>query len=326
MTAGSAPQALEIATQDAQGYWRMAQNPTRDLAAKTISIGIAHFSDWSPIQGLQLLPRQASVRVNGTQNLDLFSCDEVAGSDPLLPSLYECALDLASTDAVGSWAVNGVSGGKIGTGFVAANGPLGGRYTAPAAIPQPNNVAVSATTHTARYGTLIVLSNITVAGDGYAGTVDLPAGDNGGTYGAQHVEVTWTPDPSNPLVTLQGVLYLVSGGSWKATITPATPCDSQTVTLNLDPDSSTLAVYGGTSAFAGKYVFSVYTETKIVTFTCNGVPAPTAIRQELFFHGCPEDATNLAGAPTYSDANLLAGSAPSFCGSPMAATWSFKPH
>jgi len=327
LTAGSAPEALEIATQDAQGYWRMAQNPTRDLNAKTISASIAHFSDWSPIQGLQLLPRQASVRVNGTQNLDLFSCDELPGSDPLLPSLYECALDLATADTVGNWAVNGAPGGTNGTGLVVANGQWGGRYTAPPAIPKPNTVSVNASTHTAHYGTLIILSNITIAGDGYAGTVDLPAGDNGGTYSAQHVEVAWSPVVSNPLVALEGVLYEASG-YWTTTVTPPaqTGCDSQTVTLNLDKDSTSLAVYGGTSQLAGKYVFSIFTETKIVTFTCNGVAAPAAIRQELTFRGCPEDAQNLVGAPTYSDANVLAASAPSFCGSPITATWSFKPH
>lgn len=45
---GSAPGALSLGFQDQRGVWQMYRRPTRDLAARTVSVETSHFSDWSP--------------------------------------------------------------------------------------------------------------------------------------------------------------------------------------------------------------------------------------------------------------------------------------
>ena len=187
-----------------------------------------------------------------------------------------------------------------------------------------------------KYGKLIVASNITIAGSGYAGTVDVPAGDGGGVIGAQHVEVTWTRADPDPLAATGGTTYYGTGGFWTALITPGAPCDPQTVTLDLakgqnGTPASVLEIFGG----ARTYRFVVAAQGKTVTFNCGGVPAPTLIGHDITVGVCESDQSGTgAGAVPYTDINKLASSgpapagtgAPSACPPNTTATWSFTPH
>jgi len=331
MTAGSAPQALEIATQDANGYWLKAASVVRDFNAKTVSTTIPHFSDWSAIEGVQLRPPSATISVTKAQNLTVATCqDDILLSDPV--QKYDCAPDL--TPAVSTWAVDGAPNGTTGTGVVKATGSNVGTYTAPAAVPNPKTVTVSVDTDSSQYGRLTLLSNITITNTGYAGSIDIPAGDAAGTMSAQHVEVAWTAAVPNPLAEVGGVLYYGTAGNWAATVSGNNgSCDSQAVTEDLaiandGNPASVLEVYGG------KYRFSISTKQKLVVFTCAGQPAATYIEQNIFVDGCVTDQQTLAGAPTYSDPNLLAqsgfqvatGSPANGCRPTTTASWKFTPN
>jgi hypothetical protein len=339
--AGSAPEALEIATQDATGRWRMAASVTRDFAAKTVTASASHFSDWSSVQGLQLRPAKATVNVGGVQDLVLSSCTQVTaavGDDDLQFPLYDCENDLLEApDFSSNWAVNGAPGGTTGLGLVVQIGG-GGRYSAPATVPKPNIVAVSAEVNDTRYGKLIVSSNITIAGGGYAGTIDIPAGDSSGSFGAQHVEVTWTRADPDPLAGTGGATYYGTAGFWTTLVTPGSTCEAQTVTLDLSaragkPDS-VLEVFSGGPGGGGTYRFNIATQPKTVSFNCSGVPFATLIGWDITAGVCESRGSGTgAGAVPYTDVNNLFGFAdPVGTGSPPGcppntdATWKFTPH
>jgi hypothetical protein len=335
LVAGSAPQALEIATQDAQGYWWLAPSPTRDPTAKTISVAIPHFSDWSLLLGVQLAPRSATVRVSGTQDLSLVNCVDEA-DDLMAPPVpgahtYDCSGDLASPDSTSNWSVNGAPEGTTGLGIVKATSSKSGRYTAPATLPVPPTVTVSASVAGTSYGTLILVSNISIAGGGYAGSMDLTAGDDDLVMSAQHVEVAWTRADPDPLTASGGATYKATGGYWTATFSAPT-CDSQTVTEDLDPAGSILELYGPASTTPNTYHFVIGTVPEIVTFSCHGVPAPTRIAQTIT-EPCPSQDGTTTTLMTYTDPNNLASTGPTAvtttqgtaCG-PVTATWAFTPH
>jgi hypothetical protein len=336
MLTGSAAQVLEVATQDAQGYWWMLPNPSRDLNAKTISVGMSHFSDWSLLQGQQLLPRSATVPVSGTQDLTLVYCVEddmlVAPQTLAGAHQYDCSSELAPPISASNWAVNGTSGGKTGLGFVSPTGGQGARYSAPSSVPTPPLLAVSADTHDPRYGKVTLIANISIAGGGYAGSVDVSAGDNGGTIGAQHVEVTWGRLDPDPLTASGGATYQATSGYFAATYGLNSVCAAQTVTESLDPSGTILEVYGPASKTPGTYRFAIATVPQTVTFMCNGQPAPILIGQDIQVP-CALQGGGTGIAPTYADANTLASTGPFPVGTgasgacaPLTATWSFTPH
>jgi hypothetical protein len=60
---GTTRPLLGIATQAADGTWRVYRRPEHDAASGTLSIRTRHFSDWSKVSGAQLLPGEAAVRL-----------------------------------------------------------------------------------------------------------------------------------------------------------------------------------------------------------------------------------------------------------------------
>lgn len=170
---GSAPQFLSIAYQDSKGVWQMYRKPTRDLAAKTVSVETTHFSDWSKVEGAQLQPLQAKVKVGQTVQLKVVSClpPEQDPDDLIVPlpggANNECGYAIAALTAK-NWSVNGIAGGNIGVGTVAASGAKAdgtALYTAPAKKPSKNPVAVSVEVYDPLEGNLILISHLTVEDD-----------------------------------------------------------------------------------------------------------------------------------------------------------------
>ncbi|BDP43978.1 hypothetical protein DAETH_39470 (plasmid) [Deinococcus aetherius] len=176
---GTAPEALSLGYQDEGGVWRMYRRPTRDPAARTVSVETNHFSTWSMLAGLQLLPHQAKVRVGQIVNLSVVDCTDGTELDPDALTVpmpggdnYECA-PAAIAFTAKNWSVNGAAGGNSSLGTVASGGISGtGVYTAPARKPAQNPVAVS-TQVTDLYGqTFTLVSNVTVEdGQAWQGTV-----------------------------------------------------------------------------------------------------------------------------------------------------------
>lgn len=145
--AGTVTDALEIAYQNTQDYWQAYKSATLDTAQQTLTVTSSHFSDWSMLAGSQIQPPAASVQVGNTVALTLVFCEKVATldgtPDGLLTSLMaKCAsgIDLAS-----DWEVNSIAGGNASVGTVVADSGSedSATYTAPAAVPQANPVAVS---------------------------------------------------------------------------------------------------------------------------------------------------------------------------------------
>ncbi|MFC4453903.1 hypothetical protein [Deinococcus sonorensis] len=169
-TLNSAPQALSIAYQDHAGVWQMYRKPARDLAAQTVSVETTHFSDWSMVQGVQLLPLKATVRVGEALALRVVHCDQPPqDEDDLFVPLpgtakNECGYALASLTAR-NWAVNSAAGGNSSVGTVSATGATGdgtAQYTAPATRPPRNPVAVTVDVDDPLDGPFTLVSNVTV--------------------------------------------------------------------------------------------------------------------------------------------------------------------
>ena len=61
--AGTTLESLRVAYQQADRTWRVYTQPTIDTNAKTLSIKTRHFSDWSRVVGVQILPNAERVKV-----------------------------------------------------------------------------------------------------------------------------------------------------------------------------------------------------------------------------------------------------------------------
>lgn len=145
---GSAPELLRVAYQDAEGVWWMYRAVSLDPAARTLTVQTDHFSDWSPVVGLQILPREARVKVGQSVDLRIVGCyspEPEAGDGIAIPMVPECGYDPAALSAR-NWSVNGTAGGNAAVGTVSATGGKSDGtavYVAPARKPGQNPVAVS---------------------------------------------------------------------------------------------------------------------------------------------------------------------------------------
>jgi hypothetical protein len=162
---GSAPQALTIASQDAQGHWWIPRKPVLDQAAHTISVAAEHFSDWSLLAGFQLDPGEATVKAGHSVTLREMYCTDSTANENGPIALLPCEPVGGDLATLGDWQANGVAGGDAGNGTVRANGDFSATYTAPQKAPGNNPVAVSAQLQGALAKTRLV-ANITVEDEG----------------------------------------------------------------------------------------------------------------------------------------------------------------
>jgi hypothetical protein len=166
---GSAPEALGVAFQDGRGLWEWQDTVALDTAAKRLSVMTKHFSDWSSVKGLQLLPASATVRVKGQVSLAVTSCVSV-GKYSVTYLRYKCGVtsgedlaDLGPQVQAGTWSVDGKTGGNPTLGSVKGD-ESSATYTAPARKPAGiKSVAVSVTATSKGKKTLLV-SNVTILG------------------------------------------------------------------------------------------------------------------------------------------------------------------
>lgn len=175
---GVAVETLSIGSQNAQGFWETSQ-ATLDVPTRTLSMTTSHFSDWSPLAGLQLVPATASVQVGKQLTLRVRQCNRVnaeslkqciEGTQP--PCLVAFCHEFSpGADVVEDWSVNGKAGGdsQIGTVSKLANG-TGGTFTAPTKKPEANVVDVSARypvgqSDFGRNTVLTMVSNVTITDD-----------------------------------------------------------------------------------------------------------------------------------------------------------------
>lgn len=171
--AGTTLPSLAIAYQDAAHAWHVYTKPSVDANAKTLSIETRHFSDWSLISGIQIIPNTARVTIGQSLNLRVLVCEsEPVDADgelrvPMPDELIACEASPLQSFAVSRWSVNSTEGGSATFGTVVAdpNRSSGqAAFTAPATKPTPNVVSVSA-----RYASLddptsfqLLVANITI--------------------------------------------------------------------------------------------------------------------------------------------------------------------
>lgn len=167
---GTHPSLLSVATQDTQQRWRRHRDPVLDSAAGTVTVGTRHFSDWSMVAGAQLLPQQASVRVGQSLALAVNECVDYGQTpdpdDDMLPG-YVCSTAPTAAGQTSGWAVNGAPGGGAPMGTVVQASGAGealATYTAPAARPEPDTVAVSAR-YRKRGGEQLLVANVKILPD-----------------------------------------------------------------------------------------------------------------------------------------------------------------
>ncbi|HEY6645060.1 hypothetical protein [Povalibacter sp.] len=168
---GSDPRALTIAFQDAARIWHTYREPAHDAAARTLSVPTTHFSDWSLVAGVQLLPHAATLNVGQSVTFQTVVCDEHEEKespygDLAVPTVsLECFTTPAASILTSEWSVNGAPGGSARHGIIVGNGDPMARnatYTAPATKPAPNVVAVSARHKQLANEDLLLVANVTI--------------------------------------------------------------------------------------------------------------------------------------------------------------------
>ncbi len=170
---GSAPEALEIAYQTANGVWGVLKQFSLDTAGKKLTATTTHFSDWSLLQGLQLLPKDAKVLVGESVTLTVNNCALVDTGDEVISLRALCEpeeLLLRTAD----WSVNGKVGGTTTVGTVTGRETGVGTFEAPMKKPSPSLVTVSTVfTASGRKGVKgLLVSNITVVDvKGWSGNI-----------------------------------------------------------------------------------------------------------------------------------------------------------
>lgn len=137
--AGTNADDMMIAFQDAQGYWEAQVSATLDTTHQTLTAQSSHFSDWSLLTGGQLTPAEATVETGKTVVLTFVECQPVQDGDQVT-RLAACTSQTAD-----AWSVNSILNGNSAVGYVGSSGgeSATATYTAPAAVPSANPVAVS---------------------------------------------------------------------------------------------------------------------------------------------------------------------------------------
>ena len=147
---GSAPGQLRVAFQRKDGHWQVAKGGVLDTKARTVTVETDHFSDWSLVRGRVLKPSEATVKVGKTAYFEVLTCvapkTEKGDLEPLLIPCTPKGLPGDAEWEGATWEVNGRAGGDatIGTIAEASGGTRSGRYVAPAKVPNPDEVMVSA--------------------------------------------------------------------------------------------------------------------------------------------------------------------------------------
>lgn len=148
---GNDPGSLMVAFQTATGSWSHVPTAASDPVAHTISVHSVHFSDWTTGTWINLDPLYSYVAVNNTKQLQVKFCLDKDPACPVEPEpgVLDVHCDLVCEYITGGdweWAVNGVVGGDAEHGMI--DGTFEeegvGAFFAPATVPSPEDVQVSA--------------------------------------------------------------------------------------------------------------------------------------------------------------------------------------
>ena len=242
---GSHPYFLYIAYQDSSQGWKADfQNRNVDTIAKTVSLGISHFSLWSVGDNLHIHmdPDEEELYETDTREISamIYSISAVAGSDPsngiMLPQST-----LLSRRIVKNWALNGETPGKSpAIGIISDTLTLDGtgKYTAPVTIKAKRTVRISVEINypivffnngkvVAKYAKFILFKNITLLPSEFEYSVNVHlvdgaiAGYNPGQVYEDKASFDLSIKKMKDNMGLSTVLVLVSNfKNYKPSVTP----------------------------------------------------------------------------------------------------------
>ena len=273
--AGTVPDALMIAFQDAQGYWEAQSSATLDTTHQTLTVQSSHFSDWSMLAGGQLLPAEATVETGQTVTLTFVECQAV--QDGLVASLMAAC----TPEPANVWFVNGLQGGNSSVGTVTWPGGISatGTYTAPGSVPANNPVAVSTTAFLPallKAAKETFVSNITVeapcseasADCTWTGTTTYAGPDS-----SVSTQATWRATNSNSGAL---IVQLVSGTATFATSLPNCTLNFSSATITAANLESTDGWDINLNVSPTQYYGGAWLESGLPTETCPDPPGPPA--------------------------------------------------
>lgn len=142
--AATLAELMGIAFQDSIGGWWRLKDLTNDVANKTITASIHHFTVYTPFNLIMIFPTQRSLYIG--KSLDM-RVDIVESADDQLTDLNSAGEELAPLIKTKSkkitWSANGVTNGNSTFGTLTGNS-LETVFKAPSKVPSQNPVAVSA--------------------------------------------------------------------------------------------------------------------------------------------------------------------------------------
>ena len=160
---GTVAQAMGAAYQSADGYWNWVKNPVLDTATKTVTVSTTHFTDYADAAGFNLRPGAATVKVGGTVGLYVKFCYPASVDDSAELAPLVVGLECSDPSAQGALApLSGVSQWTVAGAGSVSGGSFSATYTAPATKPTPNTAVVTARINNTKFGTLYLLSPITI--------------------------------------------------------------------------------------------------------------------------------------------------------------------
>lgn len=221
------PDFLWITTQQEDGTWLANTESEVDTVAQTVSVSTTHFSDWAlgRFIDLSLAPASATLAINENVTLAIKGFLKPAGPDnEVLHPLAPIGSELAAIDPVMAlldktkkykefkitgWGLNGAKA-PVSNNFGSLQyDDKTAVFTAPAARPNPNVVAVSASidawqTNGRKTGYQLV-SNIAIIDTDYYLSITV---DNQDYYYAQYIAPNIPPDPYNLNAATAGIAAL----------------------------------------------------------------------------------------------------------------------
>lgn len=235
LLAGCDPSLADVALHRPDGVWGVLKHRTVDLEAGTVTATTTHFSDYSMIEGVQILPARAQVQTGGSVALSVRFCSRDTfedGEDVLAALLITCESELAPLGDFDHWSVNGLPGGNATLGTVSpASGPQA-TFHAPTNAPTPDVVAVSVETTYEGMHALLVSSIRILGEERWVGTALVY-----GTDSHAFVDVVW-----NPVGTFGTIRFFAPSGTVHQVLESNADCS----VLSFAPDTSPIGELDGT--------------------------------------------------------------------------------
>lgn len=134
--AATKPEYMRVAFQESDGTWKVIESITNDVAGKSISAKVNHFTDFTEFDIMRLVPPSLYLKSGETKAIEI-SFAGMSTDGKLTSSLAILANPVV-------WKANGVQGGNSETGTLSEVNKIKQNFKAPASVPAINPVTISA--------------------------------------------------------------------------------------------------------------------------------------------------------------------------------------